>query len=461
MRVAFVWGLALTFVISCSPSSPDVRVYTTTSNRQWLLHEWQPEEVSDAPDSNRIIIDTTKRYQSTDGFGFTLTGGSARLIHELDSAPRAALLRELFTRAGNGIAISYLRISIGASDLDDAVFSYCDLPAGQTDPTLARFNLSRDTLHLIPLLKEIIALNPDIKLMGSPWSAPAWMKTNGSPKSGSLRPEYFRVYANYFVRYVIAMKQHGIMVDAITLQNEPENPHNTPSMLMTAQEQTAFVRDYLGPAFRDNGLTTRVVIFDHNCDHPDYPISILNDSAARKFVDGSAFHLYAGEASAMSQVHAAHPDKNIYFTEQWTSAEGEFGGDLQWHARHVLIGATHNWARAVLEWNLANDEAFDPHTDDGGCTSCLGALTIGDSITRNVSYYVIAHASRFVPPGSVRVNSVSAEEIPHVAFLLPDKSVVMVVQNERAEPRQISIRLSRDINLLLPPRSLSTVVLSR
>lgn len=461
MNSRCTWGLLFALAVSCAPSPPHVRVYTTTADRQWLLaeHELTPSAPVDDTIVLEIKLDTAVRYQSIDGFGFTLTGGSARLIYQLDSAARAALLRELFTRAGNGIGIRYLRVSMGASDLDDQVFSYCDLPAGEVDPQLDHFNLSRDTLYLIPLLKEIRALSPDVNLMASPWSAPAWMKTNGQAKGGSLRPEFFQAYADYFVRYVTAMQQQGITLHAVTLQNEPENPHNTPSMLMTAAEQASFVKNYLGPAFQKNQITTRIVVYDHNCDHPEYPISILNDSAARKFVDGSAFHLYAGEASAMANVHAAHPDKNIYFTEQWTSAKGAFGGDLQWHARHVLIGATQNWARTVLEWNLANDPEFGPHTDDGGCTSCLGALTIGDSITRNVSYYIIAHASRFVPPGSVRVYSNGPDSLPHVAFRTPEGKVVVIVQNDRSSAAQVRLSVNPAVGLMLPAHSLSTVVM--
>lgn len=461
MNSRCTWGLLFALAVSCAPSPPHVRVYNTTADRQWLLVEHGL--TLSAPSDDTIVweikLDTAVRYQSIDGFGFTLTGGSARLIYQLDSAARAALLRELFTLDGNGIGIRYLRVSMGASDLDDQVFSYCDLPAGEVDPQLNHFNLSRDTLYLIPLLKEIRTLSPDVNLMASPWSAPAWMKTNGQAKGGSLRPEFFQAYADYFVRYVTAMQQQGITLHAVTLQNEPENPHNTPSMLMTAAEQASFVKNYLGPAFQKNQITTRIVVYDHNCDHPEYPISILNDSVARKFVDGSAFHLYAGEASAMANVHAAHPDKNIYFTEQWTSAKGEFGGDLQWHARHVLIGATRNWARTVLEWNLANDPEFGPHTDDGGCTSCLGALTIGDSITRNVSYYVIAHASRFVPPGSVRVQANGPDSLPHVAFRTPEGKVVVIVQNDRSSAAQVRLSVNRAVGLTLPARSLSTVVM--
>ncbi|MGC1240940.1 MAG: glycoside hydrolase family 30 beta sandwich domain-containing protein [Chryseosolibacter sp.] len=423
-------------------SSDDVSFWLTTGDRTSLLKEVDGVSFTNETNIPAVIeIDTARKFQTIDGFGYALTGGSADLINQkLDAAQRAALLKELFLTDGSNIGISYLRVSIGASDLDDHVFSYCDLPPGKTDPELKNFTLKEDKENLIPVLKEILALNPEIKIMGSPWSAPVWMKTNNLPKAGSLKPEFYDAYALYFVRYIQEMANEGINIDAITLQNEPENPHNTPSMLMTAEEQAAFVRNSLGPAFEKAGIKTKIVVFDHNCDHPEYPIAILNDQEARKYVDGSAFHLYIGEIDAMSKVHEAHPDKSLYFTEQWTSGEGEFHGDLRWHVKNLIVGATRNWSRNVLEWNLAADPSFDPHTDDGGCTMCMGALTIGDSVTRNVSYYIIAHASKFVPPGSVRVASNITEGLHNVAFVTPDGKKVLVVVNDNDSTKQFVIK---------------------
>lgn len=407
-----------------------------------------------------IEVDTTQRFQTIDGFGYSLTGGSAYLIHQkLDSNKRDALLRELFLAEGNGIGISYLRVSIGASDLDDHVFSYNDLPAGQTDMDLLKFTIAEDQKYLIPVLKAILKLNPKIKIMGSPWSAPAWMKTNKSPKGGSLHPKFYSVYANYIAKYLQAMAAEGIVLDAITLQNEPENPNNNPSMVMTAREQADFVKHHLGPAFERAGLKTKIVIFDHNCDHPEYPIAILNDTTAKQYIDGTAFHLYLGEIDALSTVHNAHPDKSIYFTEQWTSPQGSFDGDLKWHVRNLIIGASRNWSKTVLEWNLANDPDYNPHTTDGGCTECLGALTIGDSITRNVSYYIIAHASKFVRPGAVRIGSSQADSVYTVAFLNPDGRKVLIVLNDGNDVKEFAIRFNDNVaTISLPAGAVGTYV---
>jgi glucosylceramidase len=428
---------------ACTPEEPvddddpivetyPVEAWITSPDQSSLFRarglDFSPQEDDRFP---VIEIDTAIEYQSVDGFGYTLTGGSALLINQLGQAGKAALLRELFSADSNAIGISYLRVSLGASDLSPSVFSYNDRPGGTPDPNLDHFSLSQDTIHLIPLLKEILAINPDIKIMASPWSAPVWMKNNSSTIGGSLQTQYYGVYAKYFVKYIQAMAAEGIAIDAVTVQNEPQHGGNNPSMVMSATEQANFVKNHLGPAFQSAGLSTKIIIWDHNCDNPGYPIAILDDPAAKPFIDGSAFHLYGGDISALSAVHNAHPDKNLYFTEQWTGANGSFSGDLEWHIRNVIIGSLRNWSRVALEWNLAADPSYDPHTP-GGCSECKGALTISGAsvISRNVSYYIVAHASKFIRPGSVRLASNYSNLLPNVAFKTPDGKKVLLVMNE-------------------------------
>lgn len=463
IKLGFLLAVAI-MVASCSKTSQEfpataesngVEFYMTTGDRASLLAKGSLS----VPDEKAAVIevDTTQRFQSIDGFGFSLTGGSAALLHALDSGRRATWLKELFLTEGQGIGISYLRISIGASDLDDHVFSYADKKPA--NGKAFQFSLDEDRKHLIPILKEIVALNPEIKIMGSPWSAPSWMKDNGNAKAGKLKPEYYEAYAKYFVQYIQEMKQEGITIDAVTPQNEPENPKNTPSMIMTAEDQALFVKKNLGPAFKDAGIATKIVVFDHNCDHPEYPIAVLNDAEAKPFVDGSAFHLYLGEIEVLSKVHEAHPDKNVYFTEQWTSGEGSFAGDLQWHTKHLVIGATRHWSRNVLEWNLAADPQFNPHTPDGGCTSCQGALTIGTEVTRNVSYYIIGHASKFVPEGSVRIASTEVDGVPNVTFITPQGKKVMVAVNDTDAEKHFGVKAgAKTFSAVLPKGAVATFV---
>ena len=286
------------------------------------------------------------------------------------------------------------------------------------------------------------------------------MKSNGDTRGGSLKPECYPAYAHYFVKYVQAMKAQGIAIDAVTIQNEPLNPANNPSLKMEAPEQAAFIRDHLGPAFRAAGLPTRIVCYDHNADRPDYPLTILDDPRAAAFVDGSAFHLYRGTISALSQVHAAHPEKNLYFTEQWVGAPGNLRGDLNWHVHQLIIGASRNWCRTVIEWNLSSDPAYQPHTDRGGCDRCLGAVTLeGDNVRRNPAYYLIAHASKFVRPGSVRIGSTASEDFPNVAFQTPSGRTVLIVLNPATTSRPFAWRSrGRVASLDLEAGSVATLV---
>ncbi len=415
-----------------TPATSEIDAYITTSDQNSLLQK-QSTVLSFTATANNyqdVVVDSTIRFQTIDGFGYTLTGGSASLLKAMSAANRTAVLQEMFGTGTNSNAVSYLRISIGASDLNSSVFSYDDMPAGQTDVNLANFNLSKDTLDLVPVLKEVLAINPNIKIMASPWSAPVWMKDNNSSIGGSLQPQYYTAYANYFVKYIQKMRTEGITIQAVTIQNEPLYGGNNPSMVMSATQQATFIKSALGPAFAAAGINTKIIAYDHNCDQPNYPITVLNDAAANPFVDGSAFHLYGGDVSAMSQVHNAYPNKNLYFTEQWTGANESFANNLTWHMKNVIIGTMNNWSKVALEWNLANDPSYNPHTP-GGCTECKGALTInGQNVARNVSYYLIAHASRFIPPGSVKIGNNSLQGMPAAAFVTPAGKKVLLAVNE-------------------------------
>ena len=414
-----------------------------TAPHQGILFEKQLPETEFGTVVNAdptIVIDTTVLYQEIDGFGNCLTGGSAILLNRMMPAARTGLLQELFSPEGNGIGISYLRVSIGASDLSDRVFTYCDLPAGETDPLMEKFSIGPEQQDLIPVLKEILAINPTLKIMGSPWTAPLWMKTNKASVGGSLKREWFDAYALYFVKYIKAMEAEGISIDAVTVQNEPLYGGNNPSMVMTAADQALFISQSLGPAFEAAGIKTKIIIYDHNADRPDYPLEILNDAGVRNYIDGSAFHLYGGSINNLSAVHDAYPAKNLYFTEQWVGGPGDLAGDLKWHVENLIIGATRNWCRNVLEWNLASDPAYDPHTE-GGCDRCLGTVTIdGNTVKRNPAWYILAHAAKFVRPGSVRISSTAQGNFPNVAFLTPEGRKVLIVINATDTKRNFNVR---------------------
>ncbi len=448
-------------ILDFQEKSKNATFYLTTPDKSVLFAK-QENGVKTGADKNlpTIEINTKKAYQEMDGFGFTLTGGSAFHINNMSATKRHELLTELFAFDKENIGISYLRISLGASDLDAEVFSYNDLPDGETDLKMKKFSLSPDKKFLIPVLKEILAINPEIKILASPWSPPTWMKTNNATKGGSLKPEFYDAYALYFVKYVQEMQKEGITIDAITVQNEPLHPGNNPSLLMPATEQADFIKRSLGPAFKAAGVKTKIIIYDHNADKPEYPITVLNDPEAKKYIDGSAFHLYGGVIENVSKVHEAHPDKNLYFTEQWIGAPGDFGGDLKWHTKQLIIGASRNWCKTVLEWNLAADPEQKPHTP-GGCTQCLGAVTIdGDLITRNPAYYIVAHASKFVRPGSVRIDSNVPANLPNVAFKTPEGKIAVIVLNDSDSDQKFNIKIEEEtFEVTLSKGSVGTFVL--
>ena len=441
------------------PSS--VAAWLTSADQTCLLQR-QTDSLRFADETKyfpAITVDAEQKYQVMEGFGFSLTGGSAMLISRLAAPDRSALLRELFLPDDDGIGISFLRLSIGASDLSERCFTYDDMQEGQSDPELAHFDIEAGDLEVIPLLHEILAINPEIKIMATAWSAPTWMKTNQGFVGGKLRPDCYAVYAAYLVKYLQAMRGKDITVHAITPQNEPLNLKNEPSMIMEAAEQAEFIKNHLGPALSAAGLSyVELFCWDHNCDVPEYPLEVFADDEARRYLTGSAWHLYGGDISVLSEMHQAYPEMKLYFTEQWVGSDGQVGGDLMWHVKNVLIGSLRNWSRIVLEWNLASDPFCCPHTP-GGEARCVGALTIGEDVARNVAYYVIAHAAKFVRPGSVRIYSDEQASLPNVAFLTSASDIVLIVLNDGAEARSFSIQYQGGkVVATLPPSAVATYV---
>jgi glucosylceramidase len=312
------------------------------------------------------------------------------------------------------------------------------------------------------VLKEVLAIQPKIKILASPWTAPNWMKDNGLPKNGTLKKEYYPAYANYLVKYIQGMQALGIPITTITVQNEPENPHNTPSLTLTAEQEADFIGTAFGPAMEKAGLHTEIVAFDHNCNHPNYPITVLKDPAAGKYTGGAGFHLYQGEITALTTVHDAVPDKDIFFTEQLVlPRRGATDFNVAAPVERVLIGATNNWSRNVLLWNLAADPQNGPHTGDGGCPVCSGAVTLdGDKVTRNIAYYATAQITPFVPTGSVRIGSGTGPDAPpHVAFRTPSKRHVLVVANPTQAESKFIIRYDgKDAMASLSPGAVATYI---
>lgn len=411
-----------------------------------------------------ITINASSKLQEIEGFGASLTGSSAYVLNQkMSTTQRNILLNDLFDPTV-GIGITYLRMTIGASDFSLSDFTYNDIPTNQTDFGLVNFSIEKDEDDVVPVLKKIVEIYPDIRIMGSPWTAPAWMKTNAAFKGGKLKTDCYDVYADYFVKYIEAYAEHGITIDAITPQNEPLYfTANYPCMEMQPSEQAAFIKNSLGPAFEENDIDTKIIIYDHNWDHPEYATTILNDPATKAFVAGSAFHGYGGNVSQMSTVNTAHPDKGLYFTEvsggEWAT---NFSDNLQWAMANIFIGTTKNWSKTALYWNLALDQDHGPKNN--GCSDCRGVVTVNNAsgvVTKNVEYYAIGHFSKFIRKGAHRITSnISANvaNVDHVAFVNTDGTRVLVLSNNGSSQAAIAVKDDNaQFNYTVPAKSVVTI----
>jgi len=439
-------------------------VWVTTADQTHLLTPQEPivflpDEQVEAGQTT-IDVDESQRFQTMHGFGATLTDSSAWLIGtRLSPEQRDWLMRALFDPTA-GIGLSTIRHAAGASDFALSNYTYDDMPPGQTDEQLERFSIDHDREYLIPVLLQALSLNPQLKIIGVPWSAPGWMKTTDSPIGGAVRPEYYQVFARYLVRYVQDFAAAGVPIAAISPGNEPLFvPAYYPGMYVDAEVQTEFIKTHLGPAFAAAGFSTEILIFDHNWDRTDFPIHVLNDSDARSFVTGTAFHCYHGNVLDQALVHDLHPDKTILMTECTGLVGSDFGHDIRWAMRNLFIGATRYWATDVLMWNLALDENSGPQ--NGGCTNCRGIVTIDQAtgaVTLNTEYYLLGHASLAARPGAIRVGSSSfAGGIETVAFLNPDATKGLLVLNDGAFEATFKVRWAGlAFSYTLPPGAVAT-----
>ena len=346
------------------PQGPAAQVWLTTGSGSKLLsRETDVHFDSGAPPATllRIVVDEGTAYQEIVGFGAAITDASAWLIqNRLTAAQREALLQELFGPSP-GIGLSFTRLTMGASDFSLHQYSYDDLPAGQTDSTLAHFSIDSNRAYLLPIVQRALAINPRLKIMATPWSPPGWMKTTGSLIQGTLRPEAYGPLAEYFRRYIEAYRTEGVPIYAVTVQNEPHyEPPNYPGMRLEPPARARFVGQYLGPLFARRGIGTIILDWDHNWDEYQSPLQVLADSVAPRYIAGVAWHCYGGDVAAQSLVHDAHPEKNAYFTEcsggEWAPT---FADNLKWFVRTLIIEATRGWAKGVLLWNLALTRTMD------------------------------------------------------------------------------------------------------
>jgi glucosylceramidase len=434
---------------------------TTADQKQKLAAQPQQQPTGRASGDEFVVIDTSRHFQRMHGFGAAMTDASAQVLSGLPDDKRKALMAELFGRKNGGLGLSLMRLTVGASDFSTYDYSYDDTPGNVPDPGLRYFSIDPAKKYVLPRVREALAINPDLVVMVSPWSAPAWMKTTNSLFKGELVPRYYPAFANYLAKTVEAFGREGVPVSMLTIQNEPNfEPDNYPGERVDPPQRAEIIGRYVGPTFKSLGLRTEILDWDHNWDHPEMPLAVLRDPAARQYISGVAWHCYNGDVTAQSPVHDAYPDKDAWLTEcsggEWSP---EFAGVLGWMTDKLIIGAANNWSRGTLLWNLALDPAHGPHT--GGCADCRGVVTIDPatgSITRNVEYYVLGHASRFVLPGAYRVSAVAPRgQVDAAAFLNPDGSRIAILYR-KSGTGGVTIALGGErYSIAMPAGSVATV----
>ncbi|NLC85576.1 MAG: glucosylceramidase [Bacteroidales bacterium] len=454
----FLLILTLCFSASCEKTGSDdnITIYVTTNNGSQNLDK-QTIEFSNNSNmsSTTIMLDPTTRYQTMDGFGAAITGSTAFNLLQMTQENRIKFLKDTFSPT-EGLGHSYVRISIGCSDFSLSEYSLCDTPG------IENFGLtSEETDYVIPVLKEILEINPELKIMGSPWTPPQWMKVNNltdlqpffSWTSGQLNPAYYSDYATYFVKWIKAMNQNGINIYSVTPQNEPLNRGNSASLYMGWEEQYEFLQNHLVPQFKEASLNTKIYLFDHNynydniADQKGYPMNIYDAGIDSEMVAGAAYHNYGGDKSELLKVQSRYPEREMVFTETSIGTWND-GHNLEKRLiddmREVALGTVNNGCKAVIVWNLMLDSERGPNRE-GGCQTCYGAVDIDISdystITRNSHYYIISHLSSVVKPGAVRIGTsgLSDPGIIHSAFENRDGTYAVVLLNSAPDSKSITL----------------------
>lgn len=489
MRILTFTGLLLAGLMSCSsgitpdgggtggegggltPGKKDLGSYVTyvsTADKKQLLDQKKSDFIAYSPELPHLVqIDATKTYQTIDGFGAALTGASCYNMLKMSKDARTDLLKEFFDTE-NGLGISLIRVSIGASDFSvDEDFTWCDKEG------LDNFAVHKeDRDYLFPVLKEVFSINPNVKIIASPWSAPRWMKTSDSWTSAGLDKAYYDVYAHYFVKWIQTMEKEGFPIYAMTIQNEPLNKGNSMSMYMTWKEQAEFIKNDLGPAFKEAGIKTKILVFDHNYNYDNiesqkkYPLNIFADKDASQYVAGSAWHNYGGNVSELADIVKNAPEKEIFFTEASIGTWNyDFAKCLVEDFKSIFIQTLNYNNKGVTLWNFALDENRKPYRP-GGCSTCYGVVEINSgthSVTaRNSHYYDIAHASKVVKQGAVRIDAsgYSANGVLYSAFKNPDGTVAILAVNQTTEIQALVFRRGeKAAAVTMPASSIASVLL--
>ena len=405
-----------------------------------------------------ITLDPSDKFQKIDGFGFAITGSAAYNLSKMNPESRKAFLTRIFSPK-EGYGCSYVRIPIGCSDFSLSEYTCCDREG------IENFALTREeTDYIIPMMQEILAINPDVKVISAPWTAPRWMKTNGEWTSGNLKPECYQDYATYFVKWIEAFENKGIKIHGVTPQNEPLNRGNSASMYMSWEEQRDFIKKALGPKFEAAGVDTKIYVFDHNYNYDGiseqqhYPLHIYKDAEASKYIAGAAYHNYGGSASEMTYVHNQNPDKELIFTE-WTAGTWSYPGvginAVTTDAKALIFDVLQNWGQGSVVWNLLLDSERGPFRP-GGCETGNGAVDINkkdyETLTYNSFYYVICSAAAAVSQDAVRIATEgTVPDVNCVAFENKD-GYGLILMNTSDYERRIRVKQGDKFFITLIPK---------
>jgi glucosylceramidase len=439
-------------------SGPAVSVVLSTNDETQLMAA-QPSvnfttSTADAA-TNTVLVDPTQQYQSIEGFGAAFTDSAAYLLMEVEpSAMLSGTLNDLFTLNGNGIGLSFMRIPMGASDLALSVYSFDDMPVGQTDLTLANFSIAHDQTYILPLILQAKTLNPQMKLMANPWSPPGWMKDPSSMNPVSMLGGTLLMtgpnetaFANYFVKYLQAYQAGGVPIDYISLQNEPLYITTAyPSMGMSDTVQLTLLQNYVLPALAANNLSTKVFVYDHNWDTPSYPELVIGGLTAQQLtqVAGTAWHGYEGVPGAQQLVQNQFPTLGNWETEHsgGTWVTDQFTSDFL-----EITQVLRNAGKSYVKWSLALDQNLGPNLTQnaglGGCNICTPIVTVNSqtgAVTKDIEFYTLGHYSKYVLPGAVRVYSSNTPAIASVAFVNPDGSVALIAYNSSVSSQSFQVQ---------------------
>ena len=453
-----------------------VRAWRTTKEQRFQPIEspqWEPWSGASSPG---IHLDPGNRRQEMLGFGGSFTDASCYLFHQMSPEARHALLSELYGPAG--LQLSVGRTCIGSSDYSTVMYNYDE--SADPDPELKYFSIEHDRAWLLPTLREAREISPDLFLFSCVWSPPGWMKTGGSMLGGSMRKHWFAPLARYFVKFLQAYEAAGVKVQAVTVNNEVDTDQDGvfPATLWGQEYEMDFVKDHLGPALEQASPDTKIWILDHNYNLWGRAVDELSDPDVSQYVDGVAWHSYAGTPDAMTRVHDMFPQKDMYFTEggptRPTFAEvahhratfPPYGTDWsRWSSAYTEM--LRNWARCICVWNLLLDENGRPDITIPPRPLHRGGLISMDTksgeIIRSGSYYAFPHYSKMIHRGAdIFASTGELPGIAHVAAENPDGSRVLVMTNNDSahEQRAQCTLASHALNLVLPPDSITSLIWS-